>query len=114
MPHFIIHTNTKAIQSVDAQTILKTVHKQAVSSGLFDENDIKVRLVPFEKSLVAGKPDNDFIHVFGYIMGGRSTAQKSKLSEAIVKKLDELLNTENIAMNVYDFEPQTYFHRKMI
>ena len=115
MPHFIIHTNTKAIQSVDAQTILTAVHKQAVSSELFDENDIKVRLVPFEKSLVAGKPENDFVHVFTYIMGGRSTAQKRKLSESIVKKLNELLqDVENIAMNVYDFEPETYFHKKMI
>lgn len=115
MPHFIIHTNTKAIQSIDAQTILKAVHKQAVSSGLFDENDIKVRLVPFEKSFVAGKPDNDFVHVFAYIMGGRSTAQKSKLSESIVRKLSEVLKgVENIAMNVYDFEPETYFNRKMI
>ncbi|MEQ6166276.1 5-carboxymethyl-2-hydroxymuconate Delta-isomerase [Ekhidna sp. MALMAid0563] len=115
MPHFIIHTNTKAIQSADAQTILNAVHKQAVSNGLFDENDIKVRLVPFEKSLVAGKADNDFAHVFAYIMGGRSTAQKSKLSEAIVRKLSEVLKgVENIAMNVYDFEPETYFNRKMI
>ncbi|WP_421765010.1 5-carboxymethyl-2-hydroxymuconate Delta-isomerase [Ekhidna sp.] len=114
MPHFIIHTSANTIRQDDEQAILQSVHDQAVSSGLFDENDIKVRLVPFEKSLVAGKTDNDFVHVFAYIMGGRSTAQKSKLSEAIVKKLDELFNVENIAMNVYDFEPETYFHRKMI
>jgi 5-carboxymethyl-2-hydroxymuconate isomerase len=81
---------------------------------LFDKNDIKVRLAPFEKSLVAGKSDIDFVHVFAYIMGGRATEQKRKLSESIVKKLNDLLEVENIAMNVYDFEQATYYNKKMI
>lgn len=115
MPHFIIHTSANAIPTNNEQTILKSVHDQAVSSGIFDENDIKVRLVPFEKSLVAGNSNTDFVHVFAYIMGGRSSEQKKKLSESIVRKLAEVLSGgDNIAMNVYDFEPETYFHKKMI
>lgn len=114
MPHFIIHTSANAIPTNNEQTILKSVHDQAVSSGIFDENDIKVRLVPFEKSLVAGNSNTDFVHVFAYIMGGRSSEQKRKLCEAIVKKLNNLLEVENIAMNVYDFEPATYYNKKMI
>ena len=115
MPHFIIHASSEAIPPGNEQIILESIHDQAVASGLFDEGDIKVRLAPFEKSLVAGKRNVTFIHVFSYVMGGRSVDQKQKLSKSIVTKLVELApDVKNIAMNVYDFEPETYFNRRMI
>ncbi|MEO9872077.1 5-carboxymethyl-2-hydroxymuconate Delta-isomerase [Ekhidna sp.] len=112
MPHFLLHTNNNTITSEKEGTFLKAIHDEAVASRLFAESDIKVRIERFEKSMVGGKLDHPFIHVFGYIMQGRTTEQKAALSKSIVIKLNEMLpHVPAIAMNVSDFEATTYFNK---
>ena len=108
MPHFVLDCSDSVLTHHSEDHILKSVHEVANASGLFDENDIKVRLNPFNNYLVGNKKQ-DFIHVFADIMQGRSDEQKSALSQAIVSRLSELFPTfEFIAMNVRDFEKATY------
>jgi 5-carboxymethyl-2-hydroxymuconate isomerase len=114
MPHFIIDCSARVLEECSEEQILEQVHAVAHSTGLFDEDDIKVRIHPYQKYLVGGKKE-DFIHVFAYIMEGRSTEQKADLSRRVVQKLSSVFpRISKIAMNVYDFEKATYCNREML
>ncbi len=111
MPHFILDCSESVLETHPEVEILKQVHLVVNSTKLFDEGDIKVRVNPFKTYLVGGKKD-DFIHVFSYIMEGRSTEQKADLSKKVVQKLTSMFpKISKIAMNVYDFEKATYWNR---
>lgn len=115
MPHFLLHTTSDTITLEQEEDFLTAIHNEAVASGLFAEGDIKVRIERFEKSMVGGKMNHPFVHVFGYIMQGRTTEQKAALSKAIVSRLKVLLpEVSPIAMNVSDFEADTYFNSEKL
>lgn len=115
MPHFLLHTTNEIIAPEQEESFLQAIHEEAVASGLFREEDIKVRIERFEKSMVGGKINAPFVHVFGYIMQGRTTEMKAALSKSIVSRLNELLpDVSTIAMNVDDFEAATYFNNSKL
>ena len=114
MPHFILDCspNVLVVQAPDA--LIREVHDTAEASGLFGKGDINVRVRAFEHFTVGGS-NKDFLHVFGYIMQGRSEQQKKALSVTIVKRLKELLpDVPVISMNVMEFEQATYTNRTMV
>ena len=75
---------------------------------------VKVRVNPFEYYNV-GNSDDDFIHVFGNIMEGRTVKQKKDLSEKIISELKGLLPiVPIISINIRDFEKATYCNKTMI
>ncbi|QKX04590.1 5-carboxymethyl-2-hydroxymuconate Delta-isomerase [Aquimarina sp. TRL1] len=114
MPHFVIDCSKNILKSQEEETVLKEVYQVTKDSGLFDANDIKVRMRPFDTFSVGGT-NTDFIHVFADIMEGRSTEQKAALSKAVVKKLKQLFpEVSFIAMNIRDFEKATYCNLGMI
>jgi 5-carboxymethyl-2-hydroxymuconate isomerase len=79
MPHFIIDCSPEILQQKSPEEIMQAVYDTAASTGLFAEDDIKVRICPYEYFML-GKNKKDFIHIFGNIMEGRSTEQKANLS----------------------------------
>lgn len=114
MPHFIIDCSENVIRMRSADEIMQEVFDAALSTGLFIASEIKVRINPFSY-YNNGNSLDDFIHVFGYIMEGRNTDQKSKLSKAIVTKLNEILpEVPVISINIKDFEKASYFNKTMI
>ncbi|OXB04261.1 5-carboxymethyl-2-hydroxymuconate Delta-isomerase [Flavobacterium pectinovorum] len=114
MPHFIIDCSENVIRMRSADEIMQEVFDAALSTGLFIASEIKVRINPFSY-YNNGNSLDDFIHVFGYIMEGRNTDQKSKLSKAIVTKLNEILSeVPVISINIKDFEKASYFNKTMI
>ena len=114
MPHFILDCTAEVLEMQDPQKTLQAVFETAFETGLFSRNDIKVRLNPFEHSLVQGENAN-FIHVFGNIMEGRTATQKSNLSQMIVSKLNVLFpEVPIISMNIRDFTKESYFNKSMI
>lgn len=114
MPHFIIDCSENVIQQKSPDEILQAVHDVAEASGLFAENDIKVRLRPFTYFKL-GKDKNDFIHIFGNIMEGRSTEQKANLSKEIIKSLNEMFPEISIlSINIREFEKATYSNKALI
>lgn len=114
MPHFVIDCSEDIIQLHDEELVIDQIHKVANASGLFDENDIKVRVIPFKRYSVGNKQES-FIHVFAHIMQGRNTEQKARLSNQIVTRLVMLFpSVPNIAMNIDDFEKATYCNREML
>mgnify|MGYP000733875653 CR=1 FL=1 len=114
MPHFVVDCSEEVLNIHGEEEIIEQVHIVANSSGLFDENDIKVRVNPFKKYTVGNKRE-PFIHVFSSIMQGRTTEQKASLSRLVVSKLVAMFpDVVNIAMNVSEFEKATYCNRKML
>nr|WP_199002952.1 5-carboxymethyl-2-hydroxymuconate Delta-isomerase [Flavobacterium sp. ASV13] len=114
MPHFVIDCSENVIRLKSTDDIMQEVFNAAMSTGLFVESEIKVRINPFSY-YNNGNSLNDFIHVFGYIMEGRDTDQKSRLSKAIVTALNTILpEVPVISINIKDFEKATYFNKTMI
>ena len=114
MPHFILDCSENILELQDPRKVLEAVLETAFSTGLFERNDIKVRLNPFKHSLVQGGKA-DFIHVFGNIMEGRTADQKAELSFAIVTTLNTLFpQVPIVSMNVRDFEKESYCNKTMV
>lgn len=114
MPHFIIDCSQDLLRIHDEETLIARIHRVAVESGLFDESDIKVRVRPFGVYAVGGEHE-DFIHVFAWIMQGRTVEQRAALSKAIVGALAAMFqDLPRIAANIAEFERATYFNRAML
>ncbi|SDJ66695.1 5-carboxymethyl-2-hydroxymuconate isomerase [Ferrimonas sediminum] len=114
MPHFVMECSQDVFEQYGEVDVITDIHRIAMDSGLFNEADIKVRVRPFSTGLVGGT-DAPFIHVFAWIMDGRSTGQKAALSRAMVRLLSQRYpNVANIAMNVSEFEKASYCNRRML
>lgn len=114
MPHFILDCTENILELKEPKEIIEEIFETAFSTGLFQRNDIKVRLNPFKHSLVM-EGDTDFVHVFANIMQGRTDEQKANLSYKIVGKLNELFpNVPIISMNIRDFEKTSYINKTML
>ncbi len=114
MPHFIIDCSEGILKSHSEEKLIKQVHISAVSTKLFNKNDVKVR-VNFFKKYSTGDKKEDFIHVFANIMQGRTIEQKANLSKTIVKDLSLMFPlVPHIGTNVIEFERATYFNRNML
>jgi len=114
MPHFILDCTERVLEIQEPRKVLEEVFETAFATGLFGRNDIKVRLNPFQHSLVQSG-EADFIHVFGNIMEGRTAEQKANLSKVIVTKLKELFpDVPIISMNIRDFTKESYCNKTMV
>lgn len=93
---------------------MQAVYEAAEASGLFAENDVKVRINPY-KHYKLGNTHKDFIHIFGNIMEGRSSTQKAALSRMVIEKANEILpDVSLLSMNIRDFELATYCNKSML
>ena len=114
MPHFIIECSEDVLKKQSPYTVMEAVHKVARTSGLFTVNDIKVRIKTYEHYLVAGEL-NSFIHVFCYIVEGRTDPQKKELSKKVVSLLRNLFaDVTVVSMNIQEFEKSNYCKMSLI
>ncbi|MBA3784511.1 MAG: 5-carboxymethyl-2-hydroxymuconate Delta-isomerase [Acidobacteria bacterium] len=114
MPHFIIDCSENIIEQKSPEEIMRAVYDVAEATGLFAAGDIKVRLRPY-KYFKLGKGKKDFIHIFGYIMEGRSTEQKASLSRKMIERLNDILPDISIlSINICEFEKATYSNKALI
>jgi 5-carboxymethyl-2-hydroxymuconate isomerase len=114
MPHFIIDCSEELLRDKTPQEIMEAVYFAAEETGLFAEDDIKVRINPY-KYYKLGKTKKDFIHIFGNIMEGRSTEQKADLSRKIIVQLNQMFPDISIlSINIREFEKATYFNKSLI
>ncbi|WP_153395713.1 5-carboxymethyl-2-hydroxymuconate Delta-isomerase [Chryseobacterium vaccae] len=114
MPHFVIDCSQDIIQLKTPDEMMNVVYKTTESTGLFAVNDIKVRLQPYQYYRLGGDKKN-FIHIFGYIMEGRSTEQKADLSQKIITSLTELFpDISFLSISINDFETATYCNKSLI
>lgn len=116
MPHFIIDCSDTMIQTKSPKEIMGLVYDSAVSTGLFDPSDIKVRINPYIHYRTGNEdPTHSFIHVFAHIMEGRNVMQKKQLSKKIITALHAIFpSVPIISMNIQDFEKATYCNKSML
>ena len=114
MPHFIIDCSQNILKLHSEDELIKQVHSSAISTKLFNKNDVKVRVNIFKKYSTGDKKE-DFIHVFANIMEGRTIEKKLNLSKTIVKDLALMFPlVPHIGTNVIEFERATYFNKNML
>ena len=114
MPHFVIDCSENIIKIKTPDDIIQKVYDTAESTDLFDKGDIKVRINPFLLYNI-GNTKDDFIHIFAYIMEGRSVSQKKNLSERIIAELKFMFpDVPVISINIRDFEKATYCNKSMV
>ncbi|WP_213277109.1 5-carboxymethyl-2-hydroxymuconate Delta-isomerase [Chryseobacterium indologenes] len=114
MPHFIIDCSQDILQLRTPEELMDAVYETADATGLSAPNDIKVRLQPYQYYRL-GTGKKNFLHVFGYIMEGRTTEQKAYLSRQISTRLSELLTDISfLSVNINDFEAATYSNKALI
>ncbi|MBL6447955.1 5-carboxymethyl-2-hydroxymuconate Delta-isomerase [Fulvivirga sp. 29W222] len=108
MPHFIIECSKNIIEIKTPDEIMQQVYNAAEESNLFAEGDIKVRIKPYD-FYNNGNQKADFIHIFGYILQGRTVEQKANLTKRIVERVEAMFaDVPIISMNIDDFEKETY------
>jgi 5-carboxymethyl-2-hydroxymuconate isomerase len=113
MPHFVIDCSENILNLKSPEEIMQAVYDTAESTNLFDIGDIKVRINPF-KYYNIGNTKDDFIHIFGNIMEGRTIDQKSDLSNKIICRLKILFpEIPILSINIRDFEKATYCNKSM-
>lgn len=114
MPHFIIDCSENILKKKSPEDLINTVYHVAVSSGLFHPDDVKVRLHAYQHfKLAEGK--TSFLHVFGYIMEGRSQNQKKVLSENVTSELTLLLNDVSfLSVNISEFQVENYCNKSLL
>lgn len=114
MPHFIIDCSENVIEQKSPDEIMQAVYDAAEATGLFAENDIKVRLRPYPYFKL-GEGRKDFIHIFGNIMEGRSTEQRADLSRRIMERLNEMFpDISFLSIKIVEFEKATYSNKALI
>lgn len=114
MPHFIIDCSENVIEQEPPETIVQAVYDVAERTKLFAIDDIKVRLRPY-RYFKLGKGKRTFIHIFGYIMEGRSIEQKAELSRRMIERLNEMFPAISIlSINIGEFEKATYSNKALI
>lgn len=114
MPHFVIECSEDIIKIRTPLEIMEAVYEIAEATKLFAENDIKVRINPYTH-IKLGTGKNNFIHIFGYIMEGRTTEQRVELSEKIITRLNEMFPDISIlSMNISEFDRSTYCNKAVI
>jgi 5-carboxymethyl-2-hydroxymuconate isomerase len=117
MPHFIIDCSESVLSLADLDALMRWVYAAAESTGLFARSGvggIKVRLRPYRYFTNVDAHEH-FVHVFAYVMEGRTEEQKKALSERVVRALCELLPAVDIvSMSVRDFEKATYSNATMV
>jgi len=114
MPHFIIECSENVLELKPADQIIEAVYHVAVASELFADNDVKVRLTSF-KYYKLGEDKNDFLHIFGYIMEGRTIGQRAQLSKTIIQCINEMLpDLSFLSINISEFQKATYCNKAII
>lgn len=108
MPHVVIEYTDDLQKPCDELLLMEEAHQTALSSGLFGENTIKVRLKKFDTAFVAGKRDR-FVHVTIYLIDGRDIETKKQLATLMHSKMAGIFPSyASISVDVRDLDRRIY------
>ena len=117
MPHFVIDCSESVLGLVDPAELMQSVYEAAESTKLFAGSGvggIKVRLNPYGYYVNVDAHEH-FVHVFAYVMEGRTREQKQVLARRVIQSLKAALpEVDIISMNIADFERATYSNAKIV
>ncbi|WP_306591336.1 5-carboxymethyl-2-hydroxymuconate Delta-isomerase [Geothrix sp. 21YS21S-4] len=85
MPHCILEASDNLLDQPDWGALLREIHRTLAATGLFQEADIKSRVIRPEAFRVAdGAPDRAFVALNLQILAGRPDEVKSRVSDALM------------------------------
>ncbi|MEA3405077.1 MAG: hypothetical protein U9R28_04965 [Pseudomonadota bacterium] len=91
MPHIVIEVSQDSLQSLLPQQLVSVAFDSVKQTGLFNSENIKVRLHPVEFYQL-GLEGSGFIHVMCRIHAGKTQSQKQQLTQALINAIAESLN----------------------
>lgn len=111
MPHCIIEYSSGVADCVEIDDLVGAVHQGVLSSGLFDEYDIKSRAVGYAHHRTGATRDS-FVHVTVRLLSGRDDAQKADLSEKVLAQIEPLLPAVvSVGVEICDMHRDSYRKR---
>jgi len=114
MPHLIIEYARELEDEIDISTLMVAVQNAAIESAVMHAADIKVRAIPHDHYLLAGRRDR-FVHTTVYLLEGRANEEKYKLSNLIRQAKAELLpQIKSLSIDIRDMNPDAYLKRLLV
>ena len=111
MPHCVVEYSADVADEVDIDELVAAVHAGAFASELFPEYDIKTRASEFAHHRT-GQTRDSFVHVAVHLLDGRSDAQKTALSEAVLARIEPLLpGVVSVGVEICDIHRASYRKR---
>lgn len=108
MPHLIVEYAQDKAGTINHMDVMKAVHSAALSTALFAENAIKVRVKQYDAALVGGEPDS-FVHVTIYLIDGRDRLAKKQLTSVVHTCIEELFgNCASVSVDARDLDRDVY------
>ncbi len=111
MPHLILE-HSRDIAGDDAvRDALTRIHEAATASGVMKAIDTKVRAVPIDLCLVAGRPA-PFAHLSARLLEGRPPETKLTLSKALLAALEASFpQIQRLSVEIQDMDAFSYKKR---
>lgn len=108
MPHLVIEYSRELEEEMPPANMMRLAHQIALESGQFGEDDIKVRLLPYDHAMVGGREDN-FLHVSLYLLSGRDTLTKKALTLALEQAYrGKLPDAASVSADARDMDRESY------
>ncbi len=114
MPHIIIEYSGHMDETHDMNEICQALFKTAADSGIFpDTTAIKVRAIPCPFWCIGTEP-NCFVHATIRLLEGRDTETRKRLSNLVLKTLDEKLpDIGSLSVDIKGITIETYAKRTL-
>ena len=111
MPHLVVEYSRGAPGNEDVRRLMARLAESAARTGVMKAEDIKVRAIGYDDFLIAGKQDS-FVHLSVYLLAGRTSEQKVKLSEELRQVMTETCpDVISLSVDIRDMDPVAYKKR---
>jgi len=108
MPNFIIEYSEPLSQQIDPEILMDKVFTGAKNCGHFPSEAIKLRTQSRTGFRLHGK-QQDFLHISGHILSGRTDEQKTEISHAIMAQLKDLgLSSVFVSVEIVDIHRSSF------
>ena len=108
MPHMVIEYTPPKDSEITDEDLMMAVHWAAVSTGIFEESTIKVRIKQFQSAFVGGRHDQ-FVHVTIYLIDGRDEETKKKLTQTVHDRLASMFaDYASVSVDARDLDREVY------
>lgn len=108
MPHMIIEFAHELATDERIGSMMDAVYQAALSTGLFQDSHIKIRMIPVQYYRT-GKNRDTFIHAQLRIHSGRKPEQKKMLSEVVLASMrDQHWPVKRFTVEVVDMDRESY------
>ncbi len=111
MPHCIIEYSFDVADQVSICDLVEAVYRGALSSGLFNEYDIKTRAFACRHHQT-GSTQDSFVHITVRLLSGRDDRQKADLSEKVLAHIEPVLpGVVSVSVEICDMHRDSYRKR---